>query len=238
VEAVYQEKKMEETEVVYLMDRFGYAKTVDVSVYERNKEAADAENKYVLTCMNTDKICLFTDTGKQHTIKVVDVPYGKFRDKGTPIDNLCNYDSTQEMIVYIQSLEKVKASRLLFTTSQGMMKRVDGKEFDVSKRTIAATKLGENDMVLSVACIDDIGQVVLRSKQGCFLRFPVEEVPEKKKGAVGVRGIRLAENDALEEIYYLGAENESDTILYKEKEVQLRKLRLGKRDAKGTKIRV
>jgi DNA gyrase subunit A len=66
----------------------------------------------------------------------------------------------------------------------------------------------------------------------------VEEVPEKKKGAVGVRGIRLAENDALEEIYYLGAENESDTILYKEKEVQLRKLRLGKRDAKGTKIRV
>jgi DNA gyrase subunit A len=238
VEAVYQEKKMEETEVVYLMDRFGYAKTVDVSVYERNKEAADAENKYVLTCMNTDKICLFTDTGKQHTIKVVDVPYGKFRDKGTPIDNLCNYDSTQEMIVYIQSLEKVKASRLLFTTSQGMMKRVDGKEFDVSKRTIAATKLGENDMVLSVACIDEIGQVVLRSKQGCFLRFPVEEVPEKKKGAVGVRGIRLAENDALEEIYYLGAENESDTILYKEKEVQLRKLRLGKRDAKGTKIRV
>jgi DNA gyrase subunit A len=238
VEAVYQEKKMEETEVVYLMDRFGYAKTVDVSVYERNKEAADAENKYVLTCMNTDKICLFTDTGKQHTIKVVDVPYGKFRDKGTPIDNLCNYDSTQEMIVYIQSLEKVKASRLLFTTSQGMMKQVDGKEFDVSKRTIAATKLGENDMVLSVACIDEIGQVVLRSKQGCFLRFPVEEVPEKKKGAVGVRGIRLAENDALEEIYYLGAENESDTILYKEKEVQLRKLRLGKRDAKGTKIRV
>jgi DNA gyrase subunit A len=238
VEAVYQEKKMEETEVVYLMDRFGYAKTVDVSVYERNKEAADAENKYVLTCMNTDKICLFTDTGKQHTIKVVDVPYGKFRDKGTPIDNLCNYDSTQEIIVYVQSLEKVKASRLLFTTSQGMMKQVDGKEFDVSKRTIAATKLGENDMVLSVACIDEIGQVVLQSKQGCFLRFPVEEVPEKKKGAVGVRGIRLAENDALEEIYYLGTENESDTILYKEKEVQLRKLRLGKRDAKGTKIRV
>ena len=37
-EAVFEEKKIEEQEVVFLMDRFGYAKTVDVSVYERNKE--------------------------------------------------------------------------------------------------------------------------------------------------------------------------------------------------------
>ena len=42
--AVYEEKKMEEMEVVFLMDRFGYAKTIDVAAYERNKEAADSEN--------------------------------------------------------------------------------------------------------------------------------------------------------------------------------------------------
>ena len=39
-EAVYKEKELEEMDVVFLMDRFGYAKTVDVSTYERNKEAA------------------------------------------------------------------------------------------------------------------------------------------------------------------------------------------------------
>ena len=43
------------------MDRFGYAKTVDISVYERNKEAADSENKYIVHCMNTGKLCVFTD---------------------------------------------------------------------------------------------------------------------------------------------------------------------------------
>lgn len=48
----------------FLMDRFGYAKTVDVSVYERNKEAADTENRYILTCKNTDKICIFTNKGR------------------------------------------------------------------------------------------------------------------------------------------------------------------------------
>src|SRR5699024_9170411 len=83
-EAVFEEKKIEEQEVVFLMDRFGYAKTVDLSVYERNKEAADSENRYIVHCMNTGRLCVFTDTGKMHQVKVLDVPYGKFRDKGTP----------------------------------------------------------------------------------------------------------------------------------------------------------
>ena len=57
-EAVVEEKKIEEMDVVFLMDRFGYAKTVDVATYERNKEAANTENRYILTCKNTDKICI------------------------------------------------------------------------------------------------------------------------------------------------------------------------------------
>ena len=44
-EVVYEEKKMEEMEVTFLMDRFGYMRTIDKSAYERNKEAANAENK-------------------------------------------------------------------------------------------------------------------------------------------------------------------------------------------------
>ena len=87
-EAVIVKKAIEETDVVFLMDRFGYAKTVDKSVYERNKETADSENKYIFKVKNTGKICIFTSTGDLHIIKVLDLPYGKFRDKGTPIDNV------------------------------------------------------------------------------------------------------------------------------------------------------
>ena len=55
-EAVVVAKQIKEQDVVFLMDRFGYAKTVDVSVYERNKETADAENRCIFKCKNTDKI--------------------------------------------------------------------------------------------------------------------------------------------------------------------------------------
>ena len=234
-EIVFEEKKIEEMEIVFLMDRFGYAKTVDVSTYERNRESADAENKYVFRCMNTDKICVFTDQGKMHTIKALDLPYGKFRDKGTPIDNLCNYSSSQEQMVFVSSLEQVKQNKLVFVTRSSMCKVVEGFEFDVSKRTIAATKLAdENDSVALVGIYGESDYLVLQSHLGYFLRFLVNEIPEKKKTAIGVRGMRLGEKDFIEYAYLLANRMEYE-IDYKEKKLVLNKLKLAKRDTKGTK---
>lgn len=235
-EAVYEEKKIEEQEVVFLMDRFGYAKTVDISVYERNREAADKENKYIVQCLNTGRICIFTDTGKMHQVKVLDLPYGKFRDKGTPIDNVSNYTSAEERIVMVCDAEQMRFAKLLFTTKLGMIKRVEGTEFQVTKRTIAATKLQEEDEVVSVQVINENQQVVLQTKEGFFLRFPAEEVPEKKKGAIGVRGIRLKKTDEVEHAY-LFEEGTECKVTYKEKEVSLNRLKAAKRDGTGTKTR-
>lgn len=236
-EAVYEEKKIEEQEVVFLMDRFGYAKTVDVSVYERNKEAADKENKYIVQCMNTGRICMFTNTGKMHQVKVLDLPYGKFRDKGTPIDNVSNYSSAEEYIVMVCDSEQMRFAKLLFATKQGMVKRVEGSEFQVSKRTVAATKLQEADELIDVQVVQDNHQVVLQTKDGFFLRFPSIEIPEKKKGAVGVRGIRMKQADELEHVY-LFEEGIEQKVTYGEKEVTLNRLKVAKRDGTGTKTRV
>ena len=171
-EAVYEEKKMEETEVCFLMDRFGYMRLIDKNAYERNKEAAHAENKFIFTCMNTDKICIFTDMGRMHSIKVADIPLVRFRDKGTPADNLSNYDSSQEQILYVAPVGQVKLSTLLFVTKTSMCKLVAGEEFDVAKRTIASTKLGEEDQLIFVGPADEMEQVVFQSQNGYFLRIP------------------------------------------------------------------
>ena len=235
-EAVFEEKKVEEQEVVFLMDRFGYAKTVDTAVYERNKEAADSENKYIVHCMNTGKLCIFTDTGKMHQVKVLDLPYGKFREKGTPIDNVSNYTSSEEEIVMICDAEQMRFAKLLFATAQGMIKRVDGKEFQVAKRTIVATKLQEDDRLVSVKVVNETQNLVLQTKNGYFLRFPAADVPEKKKAAVGVRGIRLQKKDELEHTY-LFEEGTETKVTYGEKTVTLNRLKAAKRDGVGNKTR-
>ena len=235
-EAVYEEKKIEEQEVVFLMDRFGYAKTVDTSVYERNKEAADSENKYIVHCMNTGKLCIFTDTGRMHQVKVLDVPYGRFRDKGTPIDNVSNYSTSDEQIVMVCDAEQMRYAYLLFATAQGMIKKVEGTEFQVTKRTIAATKLQEGDSLITVKVVNDSQQVVLQTRNGYFLRFSAVDIPVKKKAAVGVRGIRLQKKDELENVY-LFEEGTETKIHYNEKEVTLNRLKQAKRDGAGTKYR-
>ena len=163
------------------MDRFGYAKTVDVATYERNKEAADAENKWIVNCINTGKLCVFTNTGKMHQIKVLDLPYGKFRDKGQPIDNVSNYDSTQEMVVYMCDELQLRYAKLLFATKQGMIKKVKGNEFQVAKRTIAATKLQEDDELISVQVITDDQHVSFRQKMDIFCVFQLRKLPRRRK---------------------------------------------------------
>ena len=232
--AVYKEKEIEAVPVVLLMDRFGYVKTVDNSVYERNKEAADSENKQIVPCMSDGKICLFTDGGQLHMVKVSDIPYGKFRDKGIPVDNISNYDSSTENIVYITALESIMDKKLLFVTEQSMCKLVAGSEFDVLKRTTAATKLQEGDKILYLAVAELETTLVLRSQKNYFLHFATEDIPEKKKGAVGVRGMRLGDGELLTDVWQLNNEKE-ESIMIKEKAVHLNRLRIANRDTRGVK---
>ena len=98
-------------------------------------------------------ICFFTNTGQLHTVKAADLPFGKLRDKGVPVDNISNYDSARENIVYAASQTDLNLYRVIFATKLSMLKIVDGGEFDVSKRTVAATKLQEGDEVISVVTV-------------------------------------------------------------------------------------
>ena len=233
-EVVVEEKKIEEMDVVFLMDRFGYAKTIDTNIYERNKETVDSENRYVLTCKNTDKICIFTNKGQLHLLKVLDLPYGKLRDKGTPIDNVSNYNSSEENFVYINCLEAIKGAKLLFGTKMAMVKVVDGVEFDVAKRTTAATKLKDGDEVLYVNLVAGNETLVMQSGKDMFLRIDVTTVSEQKKAATGIRGMKLDAKDELVAMYLM-APGMNYEVEVKGKKYDLNRLHIGNRDTKGTK---
>ena len=235
-EAVFEEKKIEEAEVYFLMDRFGYAKTVDTATYERNKETIDSENKYVIPVLNTGRMCVFTNLGQMHVIKMLDLPLCKMKDKGVPIDNVSNYDTSKESVVYLCPLGEIIFKKLCFVTKLGMMKQVYGTEFDVLKRTVAATKLMDDDEVISIEAILDQKNVALVTRDGFVIRFNVDEVPLKKKSAVGVRGMKLTGTDEIEEVFFI-ANGENPVTTIKNKKYELNKVKLTKRDSKGTKVR-
>ncbi|MDY4793923.1 MAG: DNA topoisomerase (ATP-hydrolyzing) [Pararoseburia sp.] len=233
-EAVVEEKPIEEIDVAVLIDRFSYGRVVDMPTYERNKEAADAESKQIIFCKNLDKLALFTNTGQMHLIKVLDLPFGKFRDKGQPIDNVSNFDATKEENLMMDAISNLKGQKVIFGTKQSMLKIVDGGEFDVAKRTTAATKLADGDEVLLVRVMQGDETLVMQSEKDYLLRIDMESLPEKKKSAIGVKGMKLADDEMLSHIYAISS-GENETIKIKGKNIALNRLHIGTRGTKGVK---
>ena len=236
-EAVYEEAPVAIQEVAFIMDRFGYCKLLDKNIYEKNIETVENDHPHVVRCMNTDKICLFTNAGNMHQIKVADIPFGKLRDKGVPIDNISKYDGSREEILLLTSLETMRDKKLLFATKMALVKLVPASEFETNNRTVAATKFQDDDSLVVVKLIEDTRDVVLQTSADVFLRFPLEEISELKKNSKGVRGIKLSRGEELEQIFLLNGMGD-ENIQYKGKEVFLNRLKIGKRDSKGSKVRL
>lgn len=233
-ELVYVKPEEEETKVMFVMDRFGYAKTIDLAAYERNKDTVDTEFKVHFVCSNLGRVCVFTDTGMMHTVKVSDLPMAKLKEKGRPIDNVCKFDSAKENVIYITNQSELNLYRLVFVTAQGYVKIVSGGEFDVTRLTIQATKLDEDDRLVMAGAITDQQNIVLRTQEGFFLKYSLEEIPEQKKTARGVRGIKLSAKDEVEDAWILNP-NVSNTIAFHDREIDLNHFKSTARGGKGTR---
>ena len=238
-EAVYEEDPIKEQTVYFVMDRFGYSKTLDQNTFNRNEETILKEYKFVISCLNTDKLCFFTDAGTMHQLEVLKIPGGRLRDKGTPIDNLCKYDSNMETIITCIPSNEFSSIKLLFFTKAGMTKIVEGSEFLMTKRSVSATKHSGEDRLFCVKPLRkaiEEQMIVLESAHGYFLRFPLSQIPFKKRGAIGVRSMKLSANDTIHGIY-LPEEEEITSIDYKGKPLEFHRLKSASRDGKGSKIR-
>lgn len=232
---VIQQQEEPEAPVVVLMDRFSYAHVIDASVYEKNKEAIEADFTRIIPTTNKSKLIIFTDTGKMHTLKIQEIPAGKLRDKGQPLDNLCNYESRSENIVAIFSMDGQEERSLIFISSDGLVKKVPMTEFDVSRKTIDASKLN-GATIVSVFDYNEKGQVILESKEGYYIRFNQVDIPGMKKNSAGAKGLTLGSEDAIARVYPLISR--SAEFIRGEEKYTADRIKLQKRGGKGVKARL
>lgn len=232
-EAVFNENEVQEISCYYIQDKFGYCKLMDEATYQRNQEAVESDKRFVLKCKNTDRVLLFTDKGNMHQIKCQDVPLGKFKDKGVPIDNISKYNANQEEIIYVNVKSALAGKTLIFATRDAMVKLVETSEFETANKLVAATKLGEGDRLIEIREMAYETDIVFETHDGYFLRCSLSDIPLQKKNSKGVIGIRLGKCDTLEHFYLLGTEPVE--ITYRKKPLSLNRLKLAGRAGKGTK---
>ena len=151
------------------------------------------------------------------------------------MDNVSNYDSASERIVAVFPQSALNLYRLIFVTKNAMMKVVDGGEFEVSRHTVLATTLAEGDEVVSVSVLNTQKTIVLESGDSFYLRFLIDEIPEKKKGALGVRGMKLVKDDYIRAVYCLDETDTTSVETSSGKSLALNALKITGRDLKGSK---
>lgn len=234
-------EEIKEEEIYVLVDRFGYTKSTDSASYSRIAPETLQEYNHIVTVKNTDKLCIFTNYGNLYQVKAMNIPRGKAKDKGTLIQSLCKMTNEEEALLFI-SFEELFNSQLLFVTKKGYVKQVSGIEFETNRSMIAASKLDEDDTLTAVCQItteDSINtdrKVIMITKKGLSLGFPLEEVNEYKKTSRGVKGISLGTDDEVS--FAAMVTPEQETMTFDGRNYNVKKIKLRKRADKPQKAQI
>lgn len=207
---------------VVLMDKFGYVRAVSDAVYEKNKEAADSESKWVIPVMSDDKVVFITENGIMHTVPANKIPFGKFRDKSIPVDNVSTLDTTTDLILYAEAMrdmtgetarstaDETASSKNVYVivTNLGGVKKLPGAEFSVKSKNTKYIKLKDGEVCTDFVKIEKSEpEIVLVSEAGRFLRFAAADIPEKKRGAGTVAGIAMKAGEKLSDVFFVWPED-------------------------------
>ena len=233
--AVFEEEPAVVSDVVFVMNRFGYVKLVDKALFDKNEEQLRSENVRFVPCKTNSRLAVFTKEGILHYLKADAIPLGKVKDKGAPIDNLCNYSSADETILTVFSDEDMKEKTLLFVTKNGLVRKTLGAELISIKKMIAAAKLGEGDALVAILdASKELVAVVTNKKHA--IKFSTEEVPLQKKNAAGTRALKLEEG---EEVVFADSFDAKEKVFaeVQGRKIELSKLTKKKRDAKPEQVK-
>lgn len=243
-------KKAEEAamDVAVLLDRFYYIKVVDANIYEKNITQITNDYRFAVRCQNLDRIAVFADNNMVYTIKVADIIklqakkntskkgqgslIGKLSDKGIQVFEFCNMNG-DENILYMDCIAQFASEKLLFASRQGLAKVVDGAVFDTARKAANASKAGE-DMVY-IGKLHEGDFIIAQSEKGYYIRVDAAEIPEKGKGAAGVKLINLEDGDFVEAVF---VGNTKDTFTVDGNEIIFTRVKPGKRGGKGSRLRL
>ena len=199
-------------DMVVTVSHAGYIKRVPLSTYRAQRrggkgrsgmQTKEEDFVYRLFVANTHTPVLFFSTlGRAYKEKVWRLPLAAPQARGKALVNLLPLEPN-ERITTIMPLPEDEASwaRLdaIFATTGGSVRRNKLSDFsDIRRNGVIAMKLDEGEQIVDVATADETNDVLLTTREGQCIRFPVTEVRVfQGRTSMGVRGISLAEGDCV-----------------------------------------
>lgn len=141
---------------------------------------------------------IFTNQGKMYRLVVNNIPEGTNTSRGTPIRNLIELASNEEVQTIYSIYRDTDAQYVLFITKKGLVKKTPLSEYINTKKTkgIGAINIKDGDAIAAVTLVKD-EQIILLSKNGYVIRFNTTEITPTGRLTAGVKGINLGADDEL-----------------------------------------
>lgn len=211
-------------EVVITLSRRGYMKRTNLENYQQQKRGGKGiaavqtvEDDYVqefLTTSNHQYLCLFTNRGRMHQLRVHQVPEGSRTAKGAHINNLLPLEEGEWVTTVLALREFSDKNSLLFVTRNGMVKRSISSLYAKSRKNgILAVGLREDDELVVVRAIHGDDDVVLVTANGYAIRFSCDDIRNMGRSATGVKGISLRRQDTVVAAVVLKASDQTTKIM-------------------------
>ena len=209
-------------EMVVAISHEGYIKRVPITTYRRqhrggvgvigmqSKEGDYPEHVFIASAHQY--ILFFTDRGKCYWLKVFEVPERGRTAAGQAIVNLLRVENDEKITAFVPVREFDEERFVFMATEKGIVKKCSLKAFSrPNSAGIIAINLNEGDKLIEAQLTEGNHSILLVTRSGLSIRFSEEQVRSIGRAAMGVRGIRLKDDDYV--VGMVAAANEESTVL-------------------------
>lgn len=220
IEVPKEEKEIVEVvpeDVVVVTTESGLIKKIPVASFKVQKKGGKgikSTDDAIMSTIKTntvDYMMFFTNNGKMYRCLVDNIPDGTNTSKGVLINTLIQLDPNEKIIAVTSLHRKTIPQFVIFVTKQGMLKKSFLNEYMGAKRNagIVAIKVKEGDSVASTIFQDE-EDIIIITKKGMSIRFSTKDIGAVGRVAMGVKGIKLNEDD--EVVAVLPVHKDTDTV--------------------------
>lgn len=207
--------------MVVTITHSGYIKRTNADAYRlqgrggKGIRAAATKNKvdavdfveHLFTAQNHDYIMFFTNTGRVYVERVYEIDEAARSAQGRSIKNLLDLQSDERIAAVLRLERRVdteghdvtfaeNAGNIVFATRDGTVKKTSLNSFvNYRKAGIIAIRLEDDNSLVMAALTDGSQDVVLVTHDGMSIRFAESDMRTQGRATVGVRGIRLRQDD-------------------------------------------
>ena len=152
--------------------------------------------KDIFITSNHQSLLCFTNLGRVYEIKVYRLPEVALAGRGAHFANIIRLNEGEKVVSVLPVKEFAEGQFIVSATAKGYVKRTDLMSYKKLRSSgIIGLKLDEGDTLIECAIVKEDDHILLGTRLGKAIRFPVSDMRQMGRSARGVTGIKFSEDE-------------------------------------------